>query len=129
MNKLIFLIVNFFILLFTTTLKSKEFQCLISKTEPYVDLNLLPSKGGVLTIDFINKKVKSWYPEIKIENLIFNEDKVTWYHRFNNPFTDKPRITFSYFLIKTGEFIQNTYSDKDNLTKEDLVLVLIANCK
>ena len=128
-NFLTIFIVNFFIFTFTANAKFKKFDCLFLKTEPPHVLNLLPRKDGFLYIDFINKQIKYFDSRIKVENLKFHNDQVTWYYRFNNPVTDKPRITFSYFFIKTGEFIQHTYDDKENLTQKDLRLIFTAKCK
>ena len=52
-----------------------------------------------------------------------------WQHRFTNPNNGKKRINFNYYLYKEKKLILNTYPDKMNLSKEDLVLSVKFECR
>jgi hypothetical protein len=60
--------------------------------------------------------------DIKIYELKFNNNLSTWLHTFINPDGWQERITYSYFDKVKKEFTQNTFPNKNNLKKEDLVL-------
>lgn len=102
---------------------SKEYNCKLSKTIPNLDFNKLPLTEVIIDIDFEKRAVQYLQMAgIQIYNLKFENNLATWAHTFVNPYSEKKRITYSYFDRSKKEFIQNTYPEKKNIKSEDLVL-------
>ncbi len=103
---------------------SLEYNCKLIKTYPETDFNqLLKIKEFIIDVDFQKRSVKyTQMLDIKIYELKFNNNLATWLHTFINPDGGQERITYSYFDKVKKEFTQNTFPNKNNLKKEDLVL-------
>ena len=109
---------------------SLEYNCKLIKTYPETDFNqIFKIKEFVIDVDFQKRSVKyTQMLDIKIYDLKFNNNLASWLHTFTNPFEGKERITYSYFDKEKKELIQNTFPNKSNIKKEDLVLRTESRC-
>ena len=53
---------------------------------------------------------------------------LVWQHRFTNQNNGKKRVNFNYYYFKEKKLLLNTYPDKANLSKEDIVLSIQFEC-